>query len=175
VHTVRGQVDDLRRLGREVLVKRTPGPALVELPPGTSAAQDELLRKPLSGPLMRSTIEASGVFGPSSKVTDEGGIHFVVKRPGGAFAERIGVGRTANNDIVLPFAGVSKYHAFFTKTDAGWLLTDAGSRNGTFIAKNRLAEGEAGLVKNEVMVRFGPHAYLFFTPIGLADFLEERS
>jgi hypothetical protein len=60
------------------------------------------------------------------------------------YPSMITVGRTRNNDIVLPDESVSKFHAFFrepeasgipgaapTGNGAAMLLQDAGSRNGT--------------------------------------------
>jgi hypothetical protein len=50
------------------------------------------------------------------------------------FPNIISVGRTRNNDIVLPDVSVSKLHAFFTRGRDGRLqIQDAGSRNGTWV------------------------------------------
>jgi hypothetical protein len=48
------------------------------------------------------------------------------------FPSMITVGRTRNNDIVLPDLEVSKFHAFFREVEGGsFELVDAGSANGT--------------------------------------------
>ncbi len=47
------------------------------------------------------------------------------------FPSMITVGRTKNNDIVVPDASVSKFHAYFKEEDDHYFLQDAGSRNGT--------------------------------------------
>jgi DNA-binding NtrC family response regulator len=40
------------------------------------------------------------------------------------------IGKLPENDIVLPFKGVSRHHALLTRTEGGLLLTDRGSTNG---------------------------------------------
>src|SRR3954447_9125196 len=62
------------------------------------------------------------------------------KQATNAFAMMVTVGRAANNDIVFPYDGISKFHAYFTKApDGAWTLADAKSTNGTFLEGKRLA------------------------------------
>lgn len=66
--------------------------------------------------------------------------HTVRKADANAFAMMITVGRAGNNDIILPYDSVSKFHAYFTQNpDGTWTLTDAKSMNGTFLGERRLA------------------------------------
>jgi type III secretion system (T3SS) inner membrane Yop/YscD-like protein len=46
-------------------------------------------------------------------------------------AERVTIGRGAENDVVLNDAGVSRNHARIERQTAGWMLLDNGSANGT--------------------------------------------
>jgi len=55
------------------------------------------------------------------------------------FPSMITVGRTENNDLVIADEQVSKFHAFFRIVGERVELTDAGSRNGTFVGSRRLA------------------------------------
>src|SRR5690242_2597304 len=55
------------------------------------------------------------------------------------FPSMITVGRTQNNDIVVPDTAISKFHAFFRLDGKSVELADAGSRNGTFVDNRRLA------------------------------------
>jgi ABC-type multidrug transport system ATPase subunit len=61
---------------------------------------------------------------------------------------RVRVGREADNDVILDDLLVSRHHAVLDRTPQGWVLTDIGSRNGTFVNGHRvsgtvpLAEGE---------------------------------
>ncbi len=75
----------------------------------------------------------------------------VQKRADGknAFAMMITVGRAQNNDIVVPDARVSKFHAYLRQQGEGWLICDANSRNGTFV------DGEAVPQQGGLTVRSG--------------------
>jgi len=48
------------------------------------------------------------------------------------------IGRTDENDVVLPGKGVSRKHARLEKTAVGWQVTDLGSTNGTFLEGSKL-------------------------------------
>src|SRR6266849_5064478 len=45
----------------------------------------------------------------------------------------IRVGRANDNDVRLEDSSVSRYHAFVRRVDGRYLLSDLGSRNGTFV------------------------------------------
>ena len=63
----------------------------------------------------------------------EGGLLRLMKDGGGSGGAMITLGRTNNNDLVLPDERVSKFHGYFQPNGAGWTFTDAGSTNGTSI------------------------------------------
>jgi hypothetical protein len=72
------------------------------------------------------------------------------------FPSMITVGRTENNDLVIPDEQVSKVHAFFRQYDHHLEISDAGSRNGTFVAGRRLeSRGASVPVKAQDRVCFG--------------------
>ncbi len=72
------------------------------------------------------------------------------------FPSMIAVGRTGNNDVVIPDPTVSKFHAFFKVDDGRFALADAGSRNGTFVAGERLpVRGAFVDVALGAAIRFG--------------------
>lgn len=54
----------------------------------------------------------------------------LLKREGGPFPDRIGVGRARNCDVVLRFSNISKLHAQF-RVGQPLSLVDLGSANGT--------------------------------------------
>src|SRR5262249_7924973 len=54
------------------------------------------------------------------------------------FPSMITVGRTDNNDLVVPDEQISKFHAFFRLVGDRVELSDADSRNGTFVGTRRL-------------------------------------
>lgn len=65
-------------------------------------------------------------------------IYILKKKRGELFQDMITVGRAANNDVVLDYSCVSKFHACFTKVDSNWSVTDSGSTNGTYLEKEEL-------------------------------------
>ena len=52
------------------------------------------------------------------------------------------LGRSLDVDVPVPHVSVSRRHALIEVTDSGFLLSDLGSSNGTFVNGVRLDEGE---------------------------------
>jgi pSer/pThr/pTyr-binding forkhead associated (FHA) protein len=52
--------------------------------------------------------------------------------------ERMTVGRTNGNDVVIADERVSRLHAAFERVAGEWLVRDLGSRNGTFVDGDRV-------------------------------------
>ncbi len=103
--------------------------------------------------------------------------HFVVlvgKRPdaGGAFAERVSVGRTRNADVVLRDPSVSKSHAWFARDEDGqYFVADANSRNGTWKNDVALRAVDPVRVSSGDLLRFGTVECTFCDAITLYDAL----
>ncbi|MEO1481896.1 MAG: FHA domain-containing protein [Myxococcota bacterium] len=57
----------------------------------------------------------------------------LLPRPANPFPGFLSIGRTANNDIVLDDASISKCHAFIRMSGDGVVLEDANSKNGTSV------------------------------------------
>ncbi len=71
---------------------------------------------------------------------------------------RLLVGRAggyAGAHVEVNDASTSRRHAELVATDAGWLLRDLGSTNGTWSGDARLAPGDAVAVVPGVAIRFG--------------------
>lgn len=99
----------------------------------------------------------------------------IEKTKDNAFQRRVTIGRTRNNDIVLDDASVSRFHAFFQRDEQQvWSITDAGSRNGTFVAGRRVNPKSAvGLVSGN-KVRIGAVQLTFLTAEAFVDLLTKR-
>jgi hypothetical protein len=91
-------------------------------------------------------------------------LHALVKVAANAFAMMITVGRAPNNDVVLASDSASKFHAYFQDQDGEWLLRDAGSSNGTFLAGVRLAPREPSPIPDSAEIGFGRVRCTFFPP-----------
>jgi hypothetical protein len=133
--------------------------------------------------LNRRTIQMRTVLPPppepeadSDRSGDVTIVHPIEKRPGAPFRDRIGIGRSA--DVLISLPAMSKYHAFFTApTTEGtpYTLTDAESKNGTFVGPKKLVPRVAEPVEDGTALRFGPYHMTFRTPEGLLDLVRSRA
>lgn len=86
-----------------------------------------------------------------------------------ATTERVAIGRTADNDVVL--AGdpeVSRAHAQLAAAGAGWTLVDDGmSRNGTYVNGERVMRHRR--LQDRDMLRVGSTSILFRHPSVVGD------
>jgi len=100
----------------------------------------------------------------------------VEKTKDNAFQRRITVGRTANNDIVLDDTSVSRFHAYLQQDERQeWTLTDAGSRNGSFVAGRRIAAKRPVPLSNGNVLRIGAVQLTFYSAQGFFDLLKSRA
>lgn len=83
-------------------------------------------------------------------VIDQIGLSLPLPRSG-----EITIGRDPSNDVVINSPTVSRHHARLRPTGEGWLLTDGGSSNGTFIDGRILTGGQTGAVGIGTQVSFG--------------------
>jgi FHA domain len=82
------------------------------------------------------------ITGTKAQATEKK-VAVIAKRPeANTFSYMITIGRAGNNDLVIRYQGVSKFHAFIpveTGADTPTRVVDAGSTNGTFVRGERLA------------------------------------
>jgi hypothetical protein len=93
-----------------------------------------------------------------------------VRKVQSTFPSMITIGRARNNDIVVPDALVSKFHAYFRQLDDGaWGLADAGSANGTKLGELELApKGQPERVRSgDKIILGGVSAFRFLDAGGL--------
>jgi len=65
------------------------------------------------------------------------------------------MGRSLDVDVPVPHVSVSRRHALIEVSDSGFLLSDLGSSNGTFVDGTRLAEGERREISYDTPFRVG--------------------
>ena len=79
-------------------------------------------------------------------------IYPLLKKPGASFPDRITIGRTANNDVVIADGSVSRLHAYVRRAGNGGLVADAGSKNGSWLSGSQLeARRERPLISRAVL------------------------
>lgn len=75
-------------------------------------------------------------------------------------AEAVSVGRHPSSDIFLDDISVSRRHAVFTRRDVGYVVTDFGSLNGTYVNRDRI-EGDIVLSGGDE-VQIGKYRLIYF-------------
>jgi pSer/pThr/pTyr-binding forkhead associated (FHA) protein len=88
----------------------------------------------------------------------------------------IGIGRSESNDVVVQNASVSRLHALIHRDarTGEWRLTDAGSRNGTFVEGVPVPREQTALLKDGAMVRLGDVQLRFLLPQSFLAHLEAK-
>ena len=83
----------------------------------------------------------------------------------------ITLGRSGENDIVLPADGVSRQHTRIRATALGWEVIDLGGVNGTWINDRRLAANNPTPLYPGIRIQVGPYELQLIPP---EDMLEEE-
>jgi pSer/pThr/pTyr-binding forkhead associated (FHA) protein len=99
----------------------------------------------------------------------------VEKTKDNAFRSRVTIGRTANNDIVLDDASVSRFHAWLQVDGAAWQVFDAGSRNGTQVNGTRIVAKKGTALANGTRVKVGSVELIFHSAQGFLDLLKKKA
>jgi hypothetical protein len=118
----------------------------------------------VSGPQRTVPVEKADLIStqdhPSSDKQGRSFMALPLRKVIDTFPNMISLGRTANNDLVVPDVSISKFHAFFR--DLGeqrgprFDLTDAGSKNGTWVSGVPVPpRGAAVPIKLGDRLRFG--------------------
>jgi hypothetical protein len=94
------------------------------------------------------------------------------KQPG----EFISVGRSASNDVVIPYEPITRFHALFTQDATGrFFVLDAGSKNGTFVNDRPAPEkgrGEPLEIQSGASIRLGPLSFTFLSAAAFYAFVK---
>jgi serine/threonine protein kinase len=78
----------------------------------------------------------------------------------------ITLGRDADNHIVLPVEGVSRFHARLQASTTGWEIVDLGGVNGTWLNQRRLPANEREVLKAGDGLQIGPYRLVLEGPLG---------
>ena len=86
----------------------------------------------------------------------------LVKKPGASFVDRITIGRTANNDVVIADTSISRLHAYIKRVGTGWVIADAGSKNGSWLKGAVLEPRKEQPLPSRAVLRFGDVDVTFY-------------
>ncbi|MEO6775544.1 MAG: FHA domain-containing protein [Kofleriaceae bacterium] len=112
-------------------------------------------------------VEETMPFGKDLPREVELEVYPLAKKPGASFPDRITIGRTSNNDLAIVDTSVSRLHAYIKRSGAGWLVADAGSKNGTFLGGARLDPRKEQALPSRVELRFGDVDVTFYVAADL--------
>lgn len=98
-------------------------------------------------------------------------IYPLSKKAGASFPDRITIGRTSNNDIVIPDTSVSRLHAYVKRDGERWLVADAGSKNGSWLAGKALAARKERPLPSRAVLRLGDVDLTFYLAADLFEAL----
>jgi hypothetical protein len=101
-------------------------------------------------------------FGKDLPVEIELEVYPLTKKPGASFPDRIQIGRTANNDIVIPDTSISRLHAYVKRTGSVWVVADAGSKNGSSLKGTALEPRKETVLSSRSTLRFGDVDVTFY-------------
>jgi hypothetical protein len=88
----------------------------------------------------------------------------------------IGLGRSESNDVVVQNSSVSRLHALIHRDarSGEWRITDAGSRNGTFVNGMKVAAEQSAPLTDGITVRLGDVHMRFLLPNSFLTHLESK-
>jgi hypothetical protein len=89
-------------------------------------------------------------------------VYPLAKKPGASFPDRITIGRTPNNDIVIVDHSVSRFHAYVRFDGAAWVLADAGSKNGSWLERSSLEARKERKLASKAVLRIGDVDLTFY-------------
>jgi pSer/pThr/pTyr-binding forkhead associated (FHA) protein len=89
-------------------------------------------------------------------------IYPLVKKPGASFADRITIGRTSNNDIVVADSSISRLHAYVRRDGKQWLVADGGSKNGSWLKGTTLEPRRERPLETRAVLRIGDVDLTFY-------------
>ena len=122
-----------------------------------------------------TTLDAKSAADISLGAPQDPRVHMLHKAADSEFPDLIALGRGLSADLSINNSSVSKLHAYIHGADNGsWEISDADSRNGTWVNHERLARGSAIGLQDGVEISLGQAIFLFYSPEGLRRFLETR-
>jgi hypothetical protein len=92
---------------------------------------------------------------PATETELEIEVYPLAKKPGASFPDRITIGRTPNNDIVVVDHSVSRLHAYVRRDGKGWVVADAGSKNGSWLSSSLLEARKERTLSSKAVLRIG--------------------
>ena len=111
---------------------------------------------------------------PAAAVQEDAGLAIALE-PARAGAAQVTLGRGHGCDVDLTEGTLSQLHCAFHRSDAGWLIEDLGSTNGTWLDGVRLAPREPVPVADGQRIQTAQLHFTFHDSTGLWRRLEAEA
>jgi hypothetical protein len=98
-------------------------------------------------------------------------IYPLAKKAGASFPDRITIGRTSNNDIVVADASISRLHAYVRRDGKQWVVADGGSKNGSWLKGSTLEPRRERSLDSRAVLRLGDVDLTFYLAADLYSVL----
>jgi hypothetical protein len=88
----------------------------------------------------------------------------------------ISIGRSESNDVVIENPSVSRFHALIHRDlrTQTWTLTDASSRNGTWVEGKRVGQDQAVPLPDGAALRLGDAVLRFYLPQSFYEYVKRK-
>jgi len=146
-----------KELSLEEFIKKYPDPVLV--PIGYLSAAEIRASKEDSTALLLLNYKPGHESGKSHPLA--GKVMILSSKK-----DKIYIGRSPNNDIVIPDQTVSSNHAVIGFLGGQVAIIDLGSKNGTFVNLEQLEPEQYVPLEDEDIISFGRYSFQFFTAKG---------
>ena len=161
-----GHYRQLLQLGREEFLASAAPAALVRYrsdvdDPAASGARTLTLDDEISVPPEYPT-EETLPFSKTITLSADLEVYPLAKKQGASFPDRITIGRTSNNDVVIADTSISRLHAYIRRDGGAWFVTDAGSKNGSWLKGGALEPRKEKGLPSRAVLRFGDVDVTFF-------------
>ncbi len=107
------------------------------------------------------TLPMDGIHGFNISDIDMA-IHPLAKKAGASFPDRITIGRTTNNDLAIADHSISRLHAYLRSQATGWVVADAGSKNGSWLRGEPLEPRKEKPIRSREVLRLGDVDLTFY-------------
>ncbi|CAN5877429.1 hypothetical protein BH11MYX2_BH11MYX2_15490 [soil metagenome] len=158
---------NLAKLGREEFLAAAAPAALVRtslrglVDSNTTTQVSRATANTMDDEEPAETIQAQ-VRLPTSPPATDLEVYPLAKKPGASFPDRITIGRTPNNEIVISDQSISRLHAYARTDRRGWVVADAGSKNGSWLDKLTLDAHKERPIQTKAKLRLGDIDLMFF-------------
>jgi hypothetical protein len=154
----------LLQLGRDEFLASAAPAALVRF----KSEFEEVIQSGVQTLTIDQEIEETLPHGRESPVRDVDLELFpLTKKAGASFPDRITIGRTSNNDIVIADPSVSRLHAYVRRDGDHWVVADAGSKNGSWLAGETLVARKERPLPSRSPLRIGDVDLTFYVAADL--------